>query len=84
MFVHRATPLALKEMTTRKGYRSKRNLSLTRAGGGGGGVAGPGGGELAREGGAHEGGRTRGKSACEFSFILCLSNASDTLKVQTD
>ena len=37
-------------------------------------------GALARVGG----GRTRGKSASEFSFILCLSNASDTLKVQTD
>ena len=26
LFVHRATPLAPKEMTTRKGYRSKHNL----------------------------------------------------------
>ena len=25
-----------------------------------------------------------GKSASEFLFILCLSNASDTLKVRTD
>ena len=24
------------------------------------------------------------KSASDFPFILCLSNASDTLKVQTD
>ena len=31
-------------------------------------------------------GRTcaRGKSASEFSFILCLSNASDNLQVPTD
>ena len=32
-----------------------------------------------RGGGART--RVRGKSACEFSFILCLSNASDNLQV---
>ena len=47
--------------------------------GGGGAGAGEGAGVCA-EGDAREGGGGGG-SASEFLFILCLSNASDTLKV---
>ena len=53
--------------------------------GGGGAGAGAGGSWRAWVGArAREGGGARGKNASDFSFILCLSNASDTLKVQTD
>ena len=39
----------------------------------------------AEVGGGRGGARAQGgKSASEFSFILCLSNPSDNLKVQTD